>query len=129
MLKKFYNMKLPVIYDIEYLMNKELSDDDLHNLFDTKSLIYSLVIGEFREIKSNLKNEDIVNIIKKDNWQYNYFWSERQLNRYEQKLFKVFKNIYVYDDSYALKRAQNFIILYGLTNSKMKKRKKQILDE
>ena len=35
------------IYDLDYLINIELTEEDLYYLFDTASLIYSLVIITF----------------------------------------------------------------------------------
>jgi hypothetical protein len=46
------------IYPIEYIGNHELSESELNNLLDNncKSLLYSLIIGMFKMIKSSKRN-------------------------------------------------------------------------
>lgn len=104
------------IFDLDYLEKNELTDDDLYNLFDCKSLIYSLVIGMFKYAGyKKYTNETIIKIIKTDpNWVYKHFWKKRQRKEFENKLIKIFKNVYWYSDIVALKRAQNWMIVYGL---------------
>ena len=36
------------IFEMDYLMNNDLSEDDLYYLFETSSLNYSLSINEFK---------------------------------------------------------------------------------
>ena len=36
------------IYDLDYLVNAELTEEDLYNIFETPSLNYSLVINMFK---------------------------------------------------------------------------------
>ena len=44
------------IYTIDELKNTEFSEDDLHNLFDTKSLNLSLILHMFKLINDKRKD-------------------------------------------------------------------------
>ena len=103
------------LYPLEYLMNEELTESDLNHLFDTKSLIYSLIINMFREVNSPLKNFQIINIIKNDNtWLNMYTWNKKTCTNFEKKIAKIYKNIYTYKTNEIPKSlAQFFIIQYG----------------
>ena len=45
------------IYEMDYLMNNDLSEDDLYYLFETPSLNYSLLINEFKYSNQELTDE------------------------------------------------------------------------
>lgn len=103
------------IYPTEYLVNENLTDSDLNYLFDTKSLLYSIIIGMFRFIGSKKRNCNIIKDIKKNNnWLKHNTWTTKQLNEYESIIFKILKNLYAYSDNTALQKAQWYIIMYGL---------------
>lgn len=104
------------IYPIEYLMNNELTESDLSNIFDTPSLLYSIIIGMFRYSGNNQKNYQIIKTIKEDKrWMYNNFWTEKQAKEYEDVLTKVFMNVYCESEIRAKSKAQWEIIWHGLT--------------
>ena len=67
------------IYSLDYLMNEELSDLDLNNLFDTKSLIYSFIIEMFKFIHSKKRPNEIIKMVKNENnWMDRYSWSIKE---------------------------------------------------
>jgi hypothetical protein len=102
------------IYPLEYLQNAELTETDLNYLFDTKSLLYSLIIGMFKSIKSSKRNYQIIKMIREDKrWMYKYRWSKEQLDNYENLIIEAYKNLYQYKDAQAISLAQWFIIHYG----------------
>jgi len=104
------------IYPIEYLMNEEFTESDLSYLLDTKSLVYSIVIGMFREIGSKKQNRSIIKLINTNNkWIYDNRWSSNQFIDFECKLVKIFKNLYCVNDSITVSKAQWFMIKYGLS--------------
>jgi hypothetical protein len=106
------------IYPIEYIGNHELSESELNNLLDNncKSLLYSLIIGMFKMIKSSKRNYQIVKMITEDNkWMYKNKWTKEQCSNYEKLLVQVYKNLYQYKDVQATSLAQWFIIRYGLS--------------
>ncbi len=102
------------IFSIYYLCNQELTEDDIHRLFDTNSLIYSLIIGMFRYKKSKLSDNQIIKMIKTDKkWVDNIYWKRKQYNEYTELVAKAYKNIYQYSYTTALSKAQFFLAKYG----------------
>ena len=103
------------IYPIDYLMSAELTESDLNHLFDTNSLLYSVIIGMYRYIGSKKQNCDIIKDCKKDNkWITKTKWTNKQFADFESKLTRILKNFYCISDEMALSKAQWFMIQYGL---------------
>lgn len=104
------------IYPMDYLIESELSDEDLMYLLDKKNLTYSLIVGMFKFAKINKQDSEIINLIQNDSkWMYKYHWSKKELNEFENKITKVLKKIYYYSDLTSRKMAQWYIIVYGLS--------------
>ena len=112
------------IFTSDYLINGDFTDDDLRYLFETNSLCLSLIVDMFTKTKQDIIDEKkIVALVKEKDWMYNYFWTDRQRENFTNEIVEIFKNVYFYSDEIALSRAQWWITLYGLTNSKMRGRK------
>lgn len=104
------------LYPMDYLINEELTESDINNIFDTNSFLYSVIIGMFREINSPLKNFKIIKMCKTDpNWYTKFTWSKKQFENYEQKIYKAIKNIYQYGDEVSKSKAQWYMIQYAFT--------------
>lgn len=105
------------IYTLDYLINNELTDEDLHYLFDCKSLKYSLIISMIRFAGyTNFSDNDIIEMITKDNkWIYNLKWTRKQFKIFENKLILAFKNIFIYNNDDAKVYAENWMIQYALS--------------
>ena len=104
------------IFELDYLEKEELNDDDLYRLFDCKLLIYSLIVGMFKFAGYKYSTDKIINMIKTDDkWVYKHFWNKSKRNKFENKLINIFKNLYCYSDIMATSKAQNWMILYGLS--------------
>ena len=114
------------VFEIDYLINEDLTEEDLFYIFETPSLVHSLVIGMFEQINTKLTKNEIFQICKKDNWMEEYFWSEKQRANYFDKLSKIAKNVYQYSDDLCVNWANWFLFKYGfmIIQSKKKKRKK-----
>lgn len=114
--KKFQTVSGIKIYPMEYLMNEELTESDLTNIFDTPSLLYSIIIGMFRFSGNTTKrNNQIIKLVKEDKrWMYKYFWTSKQSHDFEDILTKVFMNIYCESETRSRSRAQWEIIWHGL---------------
>ena len=114
------------IFELDYLKNEELSEDDLYYLFETPSLNYSLLVGEFLFTNQELKDEKkIIKLAKTDkDWMYKYFWSAEQRKEFESICNKIFKNIYCSKDAEAESKTAWWILMYGLTDSKLQNNKK-----
>lgn len=112
------------IFSSDYLINGDFTDDDLRYLFETNSLCLSLIVDMFIKTKQEVTDEKtIVSLVKENDWMYKYFWTERQRETFTDEVVKIFKNVYFCGDEIALSKAQWWITLYGLTNSKMRNRK------
>lgn len=105
------------IYSIDYLCNHELSETELNNLLDNngKGLLYSLIIGMFKMIKSPKRNYQIIKMIRDDKgWMNKINWTKSQCDQYENMINKVYYNVYRFKGDQAKSLAQWFIIQYGL---------------
>lgn len=105
------------IYPIDYLLNEEYSESDLDALLgqNSKSLKYSIIIGMLREIGIKKRNCDIIKQITTDSkWMYKYQWTADECRDFENKLQKIIKRLYSYQDTQALEVAQWYISIYGL---------------
>lgn len=114
--KKIQTVSGVKIYPIEYLINEELTESDLSNIFDTPSLLYSIIIGMFKFAGYNSKrNSQIIKMIKEDNrWMYNNYWTNKQATEFENMLTKLFMNVYCEGETRARSKAQWEIIWHGL---------------
>lgn len=112
-------MKDYKLFDIDYLINTELSEEDLYYIFETNSLICSLIVGMFKEAKYNLDHNTIINICKEDSeWFNKYFWTREQRISFEKKLIDIYKNIYQCSTIIAKSKMDFFIIKYGLSKKR-----------
>ena len=106
-------MKNIQIYNISDLINKDFDDEEIDNV--SKTLIFSLIVGMFRQTKTSLTDKDIINIIKTDNWFEKYYWTEYQCNEYKKKLNKIFYNLYRFGPVKCNNSTNEFIMKYGLS--------------
>jgi len=112
------------IFTSDYLLDGDFTDDDLRYLFETNSLCLSLIVDMFVKTKQDITDEKkIVSLVKEKDWMYNYYWTDKQRENFTNEIVEIFKNVYFYNNEIALSRAQWWITLYGLTNSKMRGRK------
>jgi hypothetical protein len=107
------------IFELDYLINAELTEDDLYFLFDTKSLLYSLVIGMHRIIGNNKSNEDIIDRCKKDDfWFSRNKWNDIQKNKFTDDLEKMYHNLYQYGPVKSRQLAEWWVDQYGFSVKK-----------
>ena len=109
------------IYDLDYLVNTELTEEDLYNIFETPSLNYSLVINMFKISGYNKTNEEIIDLCKTDDrWMYKHFWTSKQRKEFHSILVKICQNIYQYGYNQSEGWADWWLFMYGLSNKKNK---------
>ena len=102
------------IYPINYLKNSELTDEDLRNLLDKSSLILSLVLYEFRMIGDTREDWVILKEVKtEENWTDNYFFNEKQRDKFIDDVSKVYRNLYMYDNAVCKRTAEHFALIFG----------------
>ena len=111
------------IFDLDYLVSSDYTDDDLYHLFATKSLVYSLIVAQFKLGGYKESVKDVKIIIKKKHWQYKYFLNDQQISEFEGKLTKIYKKVYQCSNTEALSRAQMFYVQYGFSNIRIKNSK------
>jgi len=114
------------IFELDYLVNNDLSEDDLYYLFETPSLNYSLLIDMFKRSNQELKDEKkIINLAKTDkDWMYKVFWTKSQRKEFENLVKSAFMNIYQCGPVEAESRTQWWILYFGLTDSELRDKKK-----
>jgi hypothetical protein len=100
------------LYSYEYLMNEELTENDLHLLLDTKSMFYSLIIGMYSLIGKKYTKQDIHNLYGPDNKFDKMRITMNQYHKIINSLTSIYKNIYQYGNLTALSEAQNFYTYY-----------------
>ena len=111
------------IFDLDYLINSDYTDDDLYYLFTTKSLFYSLIVGQFKLGGYKESFKEIKSIIKKKHWQYKYFLNDEQIAEFENIITKIYQKVYQCNNTEATIRAQMFYIQYGFSNIRIKNSK------
>ncbi len=113
------------IFEIDYLKNAELTEDDLYYLFETPSLNYSFLIDEFKRTNQDIVDEKkIINLAKNDkDWMYKYFWTSKQREEFEKDIKKAYMNIRQCGEVEAESSTQWWIFMYGLTDDKLRNNK------
>ena len=113
------------IFEMDYLQHADLTEDDLYYLFETPSLNYSFLVDMFRRTKQDVVDEKkIINIAKNDkDWMYKYFWTTKQREEFENALEKAYINIRQCNETEAKSSTQFWVLMYGLTDSKLKNNK------
>lgn len=111
------------IFDLDYLVSSDYTDDDLYHLFATKSLVYSLIVAQFKLGGYKESVKEIKAIVKKKHWQYKYFLNDQQISEFEDKVTKIYKKVYQCSNAEALSRAQMFYVQYGFSNIRIKNSK------
>lgn len=105
------------IYPLSYLANEELSENDIYYLFETPSLLYSILVEQFRTIGDDRKDSDIIKECKDNNdWIYDYqFKNYNKYKRFTNILKEAYKNIYQYSDKKSEDETILFMIKYGFS--------------
>lgn len=105
------------LYPIEYLLDKEIIENDIDILLDNdgKNLKYSIIVSMFKFAGYDIAPEKIINMIRENNsWITKYSWTKSKFNKYENILKNVFSNIYQYKDDKLDSYTEWFMIFYGL---------------
>ena len=111
---KYINCK---IYSLDYLRKEELTEADIYNLFETNSLIYSIVIEQFRRIGDTRQAWKIIKECKEnEKWMYQYHFSTKnERENFEKEVIDIFQNLYQYKDYRAEQEAGWFMFCYGFS--------------
>lgn len=114
MKNKYKNYKSTPIYDLEYLQNSELTDNDLNNLVNGKALNWSLIVAEFKLNGDKRNHKQILSSCEKDDfWFDSNTWSLESQNNFRNILAKVYKNIYYYSEQRCFDMADMWLLNFG----------------
>lgn len=107
------------IYSLDYLKSQELTEEDLYWMFDTPSLVYSLVVGMFNHCGIDMSPSDIIEMCRKNSeWYMKYKFTAEQHKSFEDLLTSIYKNVYQYREASAHSSAQWFLFGYGFAMDK-----------
>lgn len=112
----YYNtMNTCKILSLDYLINSELTEDDLYILFEEKAFNKSLIIAMFKHIGcKKLSNKQILHICKhNDKWFNKYIWSKSERDSFLEKITLVYKNVYQFGNVKSRQLAEWWLIRYG----------------
>lgn len=112
-----------VIYSINDLINKDFDDEEIDVI--SKSLQYSLIVGMFNYMKINMTNDNIIKLCKTDNWYTKYQWTELQRKKFNEKLIKIFYNLYRFGPVKCKNSADEWIMKFGFDLKQPKSNKKK----
>ena len=84
-------------------------------------MIYSLVIGMFKQAKINLDDKETLSLIKKDNCFDKYNWTKKQRDSYKKTLDKIFYNLYRFGPNKCQNSSDSFLMKYGFLINNDKK--------
>lgn len=119
------------IFDIDYLQNAEFTEEDLVYLFDKSSFGLSLVVAMFELYEPNkIERDKILSIVSTDEkWMYKHYWTLEQRNTFLDILKKCFKNLYRYNDDICYQMSEMWLVQYGFTSAKQRKKKMMLLSD
>ena len=109
--------KLPKIFEIDYLIGNELTEDDLYNLFETESLNYSFIIEQYRFLNEYTSPNKISQDFTRDNGWLNkkHFHSIKERQKFVSKIEKAVQNIYQYSEFMAKRWVAEWMFHYGFS--------------
>lgn len=100
------------IFTLDYLINNELTEEDLYYIFDTKSLYYSLIVELFKLMNINKSSSQIIKSFT--TWdKVKYTWTSKQNRKFNENLIKAYKNIYQIDNNNAMFKSDLWCYIYG----------------
>lgn len=104
------------IYDIDYLANDELTDDDLHHLFDCNALHGSFIHYMLKESGLELSRRKLHKVITLDNsWVMDNHLTSAQVAKVKHKFRQCIHNIYQYGPYHTKRWVDDWWIRYGLS--------------
>lgn len=105
------------IFDIDYLANGELTDEDLHYLFDLNGITYSFIIYLLKLSGIEYGKNKFGKLLRKDSSLIeNNFLSKKQIVDSKQKFKKCIMNIYQYGPETSQRWVEDWYIHYGLSS-------------
>lgn len=102
------------IYSINYLQNSDFSEEDLHNIFDTKSLKYSLLTYMIKLACPTISDDKLHKALISNKYWQEYNFTTKQFEQAINDIALAYKNIYLYTDIKCKQLAEGYVIFNGL---------------
>lgn len=103
------------IFDIDYLATADLSDEDLHFLFDWNAISYSFIYYMLKLSGLKCGKTKFKNIVRNNhNWMNENILPKQQINETKDKFTKCIMNIYQYNKITAKRWVDDWYLYYGL---------------
>lgn len=109
------------VFTIEELQQSEFCDKDLAYILSDGVLSKLLIIAMFRFMKINTPSDDIMELIKQDNWYERHKWTWHKHDMFIKEAAKVYKNIYQYSNDTSIRLAEQFVFMFGFSVKDNKK--------
>ena len=103
------------IYTIEYLLNKDISDQDLEYLFSNNdSIILSIIFYQFTQFTNIQSLDKFWDEIHKDNWYDKYYYEDKEkFNKFKSIIYNIYKNLYCWNNKRCIDTTNMFLLNYG----------------
>lgn len=103
------------LYSTEYLMNKDISDQDLEYIFSNNdAIILSIIFYQFQKFTSISNIDAFWSEIHKDNWYDNYYYEDPIIfDDFRSVIFSIYKNLYAWNNKKCNDITDMFILNYG----------------
>ena len=103
------------IFEIDYLENAELSDEDLHFLFDLNSITYSFAFYLLKISGVIYGKTKFGKILRHDkNWMNDHVLTPKQIKWAKDRFTKCIMNIYNYGPETSKRWVEDWYVYYGL---------------
>ena len=100
-------------YTLNELKTHNFDDKEINELLNDNSLVKNCIIAMFRYVKSTYSNNKILDFIKTDGWMDKKHWTWKEHDMFICELALVYKNIYQYGNTEAIRLAQDFVYRFG----------------
>lgn len=100
-------------YTLNELKTHNFDDKEVNELLKNNNIVKHCIIAMFRYVKSTYSNDKILLFIKNDGWMNKKHWTWKEHDSFITELALVYKNIYQYGNTEAIRLAQDFVYRYG----------------
>lgn len=103
------------IFDIDYLESADLTDEDLHFLFDLNGITYSFAIYLLKLSGLECSKNKFGKMLRhNENWMNEHILTNKQINESKKRFEKCIMNIYQYGRKTAKSWVEDWYVHYGL---------------
>lgn len=105
------------ILEIDYLESADLTDEDLHYLFDLNGISYSFINYLLMMAGENFSKSKLTKTLKRDNsWLNNHALSKKDIHKCKKRFTKCISNIYQFNYETSKRWVNDWYMYYGLSS-------------